>query len=95
MLKLKEGVYMRLKTMLALPLIGISLLLTGCDDVSSLSDHEHTYSQSWSTDVGAHWHAATCEHGNQMRDVAEHVFGNDNVCDVCKYEKYVPSRLNY
>ena len=46
--------------------------------------HTHTYSEEWSHDNTYHWHAATCEHTEEIKDKAEHNFIND-VCSVCDY----------
>jgi hypothetical protein len=32
----------------------------------------HTYSEEWSYDANNHWYAATCEHANERKDLAEH-----------------------
>ena len=55
-------------------------LLAGCG-------HEHTFSDAWNHDENKHWHDATCEHKDQVKDEGEHVFGDDNICDVCGYKK--------
>ncbi len=63
-------------------------------------DHVHTYSDSWSSDETHHWHAATCEHSNQVSDKQEHVWNAGEftaptetqngaikyICLVCEYE---------
>ncbi len=46
----------------------------------------HSFSTDWSSDSTYHWHAATCEHENEMSDRAEHTFNADNVCTVCGYD---------
>lgn len=35
-------------------------------------EHGHTYSDSWSYDATNHWHAATCEHSSERKDVTPH-----------------------
>lgn len=55
-------------------------LLAGCG-------HTHTFSEEWNHDANKHWHDATCEHKDQVSEEGEHVFGNDNICDVCGYDK--------
>lgn len=94
----------------------ILLALTACDsaDISSLTSneesseppvHEHTFSSEWSTDDEYHWHQATCEHTEQVKDKELHDFEIDTekevpatfestgsrtlVCKVCKYSKVV------
>ena len=51
--------------------------------------HEHTYSTEWSKNETEHWHAATCEHTSEKKDVAAHVYDDDNdaSCNVCGYER--------
>lgn len=52
-------------------------------------EHEHTYSDVWTTDCENHWHAATCEHTGEVKDVAEHADDNgDKKCDVCDFEMF-------
>ncbi len=63
--------------------------------------HTHTYSAEWSKDEMYHWHAATCEHTDEVSDKAEHTFdewimdkaaseeeegSRHKVCSVCSYE---------
>ena len=52
--------------------------------------HKHTYSTEWTYDDTYHWHAATCEHHNEVSDKEEHIF-TDTVCAVCGYEKDIPA----
>lgn len=62
----------------------------------------HTYSTSWTTDDNYHWHAATCEHTNEVSDKEEHEWGNAVIlkqatedeeglarytCSICKITK--------
>ena len=35
-------------------------------------EHEHTFSDEWSSDETYHWHAATCEHTTEVSDKDEH-----------------------
>ena len=50
-------------------------------------DHEHTYSDKWSSDEEGHRHAPTCDHDIDSIDIEEHTDqDNDGVCDVCEYE---------
>ena len=51
--------------------------------------HTHTYATEWSKDETNHWHAATCEHKTEKKDVAAHVYDdeNDASCNVCGYER--------
>ena len=45
----------------------------------------HTFSDEWSKDELYHWHAATCEHIEEISDKEEHDFIN-GVCEVCGWE---------
>ncbi len=79
-------------------LLAASTLLTACggndggDGTGSAGshsgDHTHTFEEHWSTDETSHWHAANCEHVDEIADKADHVDedGND-VCDVCGFRK--------
>ena len=64
--------------------------------------HEHTYSQQWSSDENYHWYSATCEHDDEVKDKAEHIWNDGEVtmeptvdekgekiytCNVCKKTK--------
>ena len=49
--------------------------------------HEHTFSNDWSYDVTNHWHAATCEHKEEIQGFAEHTYDLENVCTVCGYKR--------
>ena len=78
------------------------------EKISKLVDnHTHTYSTEWSKDSSSHWHAATCEHINEKKDVASHEFSEWNVdvpatettdgskskeCSVCGYK--VTEKIN-
>ncbi len=69
---------------LAFAVIAGSLFpMTACGE----DEHQHTYSNAWSTNATTHWHAATCEHTNEKKDVSGHVDENvDGTCDVCLYD---------
>ncbi len=72
--------------------------------VSCQGPHTHTFGEEWKYDSVNHWHAATCEHTEEVIDKAEHTF-DDGVlktepgavttglttytCKVCGYEKDV------
>ncbi len=73
--------------------------MSGC----SSDSHEHTFAAEWTTSETHHWHAATCEHTAEVKDKAEHTFGewtvNNNAtwkdvtkkrkCNICGYEDTV------
>ena len=52
--------------------------------------HEHTFSDQWSNDETYHWHAATCEHTDEVSDKAEHTIEN-GACTVCSYKQLMES----
>ncbi len=53
----------------------------------STGEHTHTYATTWSTNETHHWHAATCEHGENKGSNGEHVdVDEDGKCDTCAYE---------
>ena len=71
---------------------------------TTIEQHEHTFSEEWSTDTTIHWHAATCEHTTEVSGKAAHSFGeyvsnNDATiesdgtktreCSVCGYKDTV------
>lgn len=62
-------------------LMAFALVLTACDQ------HEHTFAEEWSSDATNHWHAATCEHKDEVSDKAAHTWGDDGKCTVCGREK--------
>ncbi len=62
-------------------------VLAGCGE-----EHEHTYSDKWTSDSTGHWHSATCDdlkEGDKdyKQGYAVHVWGDDDECDVCKYKR--------
>ncbi len=59
-------------------LIILILCLTLC------TRHKHTYSDEWSYDETYHYHAATCEHEDEVSDKAAHSFLYAK-CTVCSY----------
>lgn len=63
-------------------LASLSLFATACDN-----GHTHTFSDTWESDATNHWHAATCEHGEEKNSLAKHADADeDGKCDVCAYE---------
>ena len=76
-------------------LIALVFTFASCDAVNGLfggsDEHQHTYSEDWSSDETNHWHAATCENGDECKIAvnaqAAHAFGADGKCTVCAYEK--------
>lgn len=51
-------------------------------------DHEHSFSETWSSNSSAHWHAADCGH-DLIKDEATHSFNSQYICTVCKYSKLI------
>ena len=49
-----------------------------------VAPHSHSYSTKWSKDANYHWHAATCEHSDEVISLGAHEYGDDDVCDVCE-----------
>ena len=39
-------------------------------------EHTHKFSENWTSDSEYHWHAATCEHAEEVSDKAAHTFGD-------------------
>ena len=57
--------------------------------------HSHTYSKEWDKDATGHWHYATCDDlkegdAKYKKDFAEHVWGDDDICDICNYKNNAP-----
>ena len=79
---------MKRKILLVLLIFMVTIICTvglvACSD--DMLEHEHTFSTTWSHDETYHWHAATCEHKDEMKDREEHTF-EDDVCTVCGYER--------
>ena len=63
-------------------------------------DHTHKFSSDWTSNATDHWHAATCEHAEEVSGKAKHTFGDWTVtkeateeaegskersCSVCGY----------
>jgi len=80
--------------------VGLIFLIFGC--APQVHEHTHKFSDELTYDETNHWYAATCEHTEEKKDLAEHTFGEweiakeateesegskKQVCSVCKYEK--------
>lgn len=79
----------------------MSLVFAGCSgddtttgskaDPNGTTAHEHTYSENWESNDTQHWHAASCEHSAEKKDVADHVDADLNgACDVCGAQVAIP-----
>ncbi|MCI7800077.1 MAG: formylglycine-generating enzyme family protein, partial [Spirochaetia bacterium] len=64
-------------------------------------DHTHKFSSDWTSDAKDHWHAATCEHAEEVSGKTAHTFGEwkttveateetegkkERICSVCSYK---------
>ena len=47
-------------------LAALALVFAGCQTDSD--SHEHSFSSDWSSDATNHWHAATCEHTEEVSE---------------------------
>lgn len=70
---------------LVLTTIVLNVLLVSCS-----KGHEHTFANSWSNNESSHWHNATCEHTDITKDLENHKYNNDNICEICGYHKEIP-----
>lgn len=48
----------------------------------------HDLPNDWSRDENKHWHE--CKRCRAEEDSGEHEYGDDNICDICGYDKTVP-----
>lgn len=92
------------KKSIALMILAICLIIPAMALFSACGKkpHEHTYSEEWSINSAEHYHAATCEHGDQRKDAALHTYGEwvektpagygverveKRTCSVCGHEE--------
>lgn len=65
------------KKYLIIPLVAL-MTVTGCTKYNGLpqeeAEHEHTYTDVYSSDANEHWLASTCGHDDQRRAVEGHKF---------------------
>ncbi|MCM1236985.1 MAG: InlB B-repeat-containing protein, partial [Ruminococcus flavefaciens] len=54
---------------------------------SAACAHKHTFYSDWTADENSHWHAASCAHKDEKSDVGVHIWGLDDVCDTCGYDR--------
>lgn len=52
----------------------------------------HDLPSDWSKDENEHWHE--CERCHSKEDAGEHEYGDDNICDICEYDRTVPHTHN-
>ena len=72
-----KGIIYVVMTMIMV-IVGMAVLvsLASC---SQEPVHEHTFSEEWTSDATYHWHAATCEHTDEVSDKAEHIWDEGKV----------------
>lgn len=58
----------------AFVLVALAFAVAGCQIDSDR--HEHSFSKDWTSNATDHWHAATCEHAEEVSDKAAHTFGD-------------------
>ena len=90
----------KLIAVLSAMVMALAFVLAGCQVESD--SHEHSFSKEWTSDETSHWHAATCEHTEEVSDKAEHTFGEwkttlepteeadgkkERTCTVCSYKE--------
>ncbi|MCI6984125.1 MAG: hypothetical protein MR917_07940, partial [Treponema porcinum] len=78
----------------------MSFVFAGCQVESD--SHEHSFSKEWTSDDTSHWHAATCEHTEEVSEKTAHTFGEwkttvetteetdgkkERTCTVCSYKE--------
>lgn len=52
----------------------------------------HDLPNAWSKDENEHWHE--CERCYSKEDSGKHEYGDDNICDICEYDRTVPHTHN-
>lgn len=62
-----------LSVFLSIMIVVAMLGLVACDNVPT-DTHTHTFATEWSKSDAEHWHAATCEHTDEVSDRAPHEF---------------------
>ena len=66
------------------------MIFLGCEVIPATG---HTFDTEWSRDEINHWYAAICEHTSEKENVEAHIYGDDNICDVCGYERHIHSGI--
>lgn len=57
-----------------------------CGFKPATSEHQHTYSDQWTTDFDYHWHESACGHEDEISDFGAHSYGNDGKCTACGFK---------
>lgn len=52
----------------------------------------HDLPSDWSKDENEHWHE--CKRCHSKEDAGKHEYGDDNICDICEYDRTVPHTHN-
>ena len=52
----------------------------------------HDLPSDWSKDKNEHWHE--CKRCHSKEDAGKHEYGDDNICDICEYDRTVPHTHN-
>lgn len=52
----------------------------------------HDLPNDWSKDENEHWHE--CKRCHSKEDAGKHEYGDDNICDICEYDRTVPHTHN-
>lgn len=61
-----------------------------CDVCEYVLGHEHTYSDTWTTDDTHHWKNAICTHTSEKGELGAHVDSDSNgACDSCEKHMHV------
>lgn len=53
---------------------------------------DHDLPNAWSKDENEHWHE--CKRCHSKEEAGKHEYGDDNICDICGYDKTVPHTHN-
>ena len=59
-------------TLLSIMIICLVFVFVACEQEEG---HKHEYSAEWTYDEDSHWHKATCEHTEEIKDKEEHSWG--------------------
>ena len=95
--------------LLAFVSVALAFAVAGCQIDSDR--HEHSFSKDWTSNATDHWHAATCEHAEEVSGKAAHTFSEwkttveateetegkkERSCSVCSYkEEQSLAKLNH
>ncbi len=77
----------KLIILLCLAILAMAAFASCTPDDTADAECQHPVSEEWSKSETHHWHAATCEHGEQRSDYGKHADADeDGICDACAYE---------